>query len=144
MLNDTRTGPGWIAANLPAGRKEKGLSPLGVAVAKVLGRLYSGIFHYKSEVLHERVHWDDDYVIEVVFFGSVSTWPGDRLGPLLKLCDDNDLHIGIQPASPRHLRFVFHHKPKKPEKLAHIEWAQLSNDLKNLKGKEKTNDERSE
>ena len=85
-------------------RKE--ISPLGEKVAFVLGKVYDGIYHANTEVLHKRCQWDDDYCIQ--FVGGLLVMP--QIETLISCCKEKELIVNFTGAAHNYLRISFWHK----------------------------------
>lgn len=85
---------------------KKEISPLGEKVANILGKVYDGIYHADTEVLHKRVKWNSNHDIE--FVGrQLNTY---QLRKLLSGCDEKEVIIRITGASNNYFRIQFWHK----------------------------------
>jgi len=95
-------GADWIEESL-----KKPLSPLGVAVADLLGQVWAGIYHLPHTLL-ARVDWAESWYISVTVPGSeLATYDADLLTRLVVLCHDRCLRMEIEPCNPRYLRLNF-------------------------------------
>lgn len=99
-------GSDWIRSAL----KRTDISPLGEAVADLLGEVFAGIYHLDNQKL-ARVDWADPYVI-VVFVShcSLSTFDNDHLTRLVVLSHDRMLRVNIDAKSARVLELMFHQR----------------------------------
>lgn len=84
----------------------KTMSPLGVAVADLLGFVYQGIYHLSWSSL-ERVHWDDDRFITVTVNSGMASYDGGDLTTLLVAAHDMCMRVEIYNGGPRSLVLGF-------------------------------------
>lgn len=126
-MNHKYAGAEWIQSAL---KPKYPMSPLGIAVADLLGEVFAGIYHIDDSVL-ERVDWADDYVMIVrLTHQSLSTCDNDYLTRLVVLSHDCCLRLDIRASSKDNLRLMFHQRkrtgslferiPTMEEHLAHI------------------------
>lgn len=97
-------GAEWIKNSL-----KKEMSSLGEAVANLLGRTFFGIYHLNHGAL-KRVDWSDDYVIEFVYRGELSTFDFSCLTALVVFAHDETIRVSIQGCGPGYLRLMFHQR----------------------------------
>lgn len=97
-------GADWVHQSIyPDGKNPVKLSPLGEAVADVLGQVYLGIYHFPHGYL-DTVKWDCPYFIQVPVPNSgIATFDGMDLTSLVVLCHDRciRLHLDIGTISLR-------------------------------------------
>lgn len=113
-------GAQWVQDNLDAthaiARRSNGrhlkckaaktMSPLGVAVAEVLGFVWRGIYHMDIAALM-RVRWDEPDLVEVRVRHGLATFDGGELTWLVIVCHDMMLRMEIDTHGPRHLLLRF-------------------------------------
>lgn len=89
-------GAEWIRKSLQVAT----LSPLGVAVADLLGDVFCGIYHLDNDTL-SRVDWGDTYVIVVPLhcYVNLSTFDNELLTKLVVLSHDRYLRLDIRAAA---------------------------------------------
>jgi hypothetical protein len=117
-------GSDWIRDSL----KITNMSPLGIAVADLLGDLYLGIYHLNTTSLR-KVNWNDPQHIEVAIGKSMVTYDENSLTRLVVLAHDRMIRIKIKGAAPNFLRLTFHQRKSRegslyqrmPELETHIE-----------------------
>jgi hypothetical protein len=98
------SGSEWIKKEFSVG-----MSPLGTAVADLLGDVWAGIYHLDSGAL-KRVDWHHPFFIDITLRGSLSTFDSDHLTALVVLSHDRMLRMTVEPAAPRYLRLTFHQR----------------------------------
>lgn len=86
----------------------KTVSPFGKKVHQILSHTFDGIYHISKAVLHDRVKWDSNHHIEVVIYGSLSTYDFDLLTRLVIVCHQSCVRLQIGAAAPNYLRLIFH------------------------------------
>lgn len=94
-------GPVWLRNSL--GIKT---SNFGARVAHLLDRLAGGIECLSLGAL-ERVRWDDDQFIEVIWYGPLETYHPDSLTRLVLLCHELSIRAKLIPFSGECLRVEF-------------------------------------
>lgn len=117
-------GSDWIRDSL----KIDHMSPLGIAVADLLGDTFLGIYHLSTTSLR-KVNWRDPRHIEATIGVSLSTYDSDELTRLIVLAHDRMIRVEIAGLAPRFLRLTFHQRKKRegslyermPELETHIE-----------------------
>jgi hypothetical protein len=117
-------GNDWIRDSL----KITNMSPLGIAVADLLGDLYLGIYHLNTTSLR-KVDWGDPQHIEVVIHRPMATYDENSLTRLIVLAHDRMIRVEIKGAAPNCLRLMFHQRKSRegrlydrmPELETHIE-----------------------
>lgn len=86
------------------------ISPLGVAVADLLGEVFGGIYHLNTNAL-KKVDWADDFVIEFVLgHHGLSTFDGSDLSIMVILCHDRLLRLDISARAHEYLGLMFHQR----------------------------------
>jgi len=98
-------GSDWIRKSLGV----KDISPLGEAVADLVGQVFLGIYHLPTAAL-KKVEWDDDYIIRLVIGKSLCTVDNNELTRLVVLAHDRLIRVDIEGAAPRYLRLIFHQR----------------------------------
>ena len=99
-------GSDWLERQLQYEKGKPEMSPLGAEVADVLGQVFLGLYHLDG-IVH-RVDWTSKGYIEVCLQQELATWDGCELTALVVLCHDRCLRLSIRPASPTHMRLLFH------------------------------------
>ena len=83
------------------------MSPLGIAVANLLGEMVRGIYHLDVN----KVDWSEQrrLVVNLDKYGSrrLSTWDWDELTRLVLLCHDRALRVELKPCNFRIIRLIF-------------------------------------
>ncbi|HEA68556.1 hypothetical protein LCGC14_0944780 [marine sediment metagenome] len=97
-------GANWIKRSL-----KKEMSPLGEAVANLLGRVFRGIYHLNSSALN-RVNWDDGYFIKFIFDRDLATVDFNSLTALIVYAHDEKIRVSIEGCGPRYMRMLFHQR----------------------------------
>lgn len=107
MTNRGFAGAEWVRSALKI-KEIKEMSPLGEAVANLLGDVFAGIYHLDERELR-KVDWDDGYFISFRLDGvSLSTFDNDRLTRLVVLAHDRMLRVDISGAGRNKLELMFH------------------------------------
>ena len=102
------SGSEWIKSAL----KVREMSPLGAAVADLLGDCYSGIYHLEDKKL-KKVDWGDPYVVAVqISHQQLSTFDGPYLTLLVVLAHDRCLRMSIRAATVNTLELLFHQRQR--------------------------------
>jgi len=101
------SGASWIKSSL-----KKDMSPLGEAVANLLGRVFLGIYHLPSAALG-RVKWDDEYYMEFIYDCDLATYDFDHLTALIVYAHDEMIRINIRGCGPRYLKMTFHQRKRR-------------------------------
>lgn len=99
-------GADWIANSLRHPRTTA-MSPLGVAVANLLGDVFCGIYHLDASELR-KVDWGDDYYMVFRLTNSLSTFDNDSLTRLVVLAHDRYLRVTISGDGKGKLELMFH------------------------------------
>lgn len=99
-------GADWIKSAL----KVKEMSPLGEAVADLLGDMFFGIYHLDEKALR-RVDWGNTHHIEFSLgWRSLATVDDNLLTVLVVLAHDRMLRVSIEASTHRYLRLLFHQR----------------------------------
>lgn len=101
------SGADWVARTF----KIENMSPLGKAVADILGKVYQGIYHLDDKAL-KRVDWANDYVLIYKHDRSVSTVDFNHLTQLVVLCHDAAIRMQIGPCNFHYLELMFHQRQR--------------------------------
>lgn len=91
-------------AKITKKRTGKEISPLGLNVAKLLDRLYYGIYHMESRY---RVNWDNTYFIEANVTTDLATYDGNMLTRLVFLAHAYAIRVSINPSGPGRIKLMF-------------------------------------
>ncbi len=83
------------------------VSEFGEKVADILDQLFDGIYHIQEAVVNKRVRWDDPSRIQVVLYGSMSTYDFSRLTHLVLLAHRYCVRVEISGSAPGYLRILF-------------------------------------
>ena len=94
-------GADWVKAAF-----HQPMSPLGEAVADLLGQVAKGIYHLSVGQL-SKVDWKDPDYVAVAITDGLSTFDRDDLTQLVVLCHDRCLRLEIKAGGPRMLRLCF-------------------------------------
>jgi hypothetical protein len=97
-------GASWIRRSL-----KKETSPLGEAVANLLGRVFLGIYHLPIRSL-EKVDWINPLWIEIILGQDLSTIDGCHLTALVVLAHDKMIRVSIEGVGPGYMRLRFHQR----------------------------------
>lgn len=101
-------GADWVKSAL----KVDELSPLGVAVANLLGDLFGGIYHLEDRDL-KKVEWDNDHhIIFVLNWKDLSTFDSSLLTSLVILCHDRAIRCQISARSSKGIELMFHQRTR--------------------------------
>jgi len=98
------SGASWIQKSL-----KKEMSPLGEAVANLLGRVFSGIYHLQGATL-DRVNWQDPYCVEYTHRGDLATFDFSHLTALVVFAHDEMIRVSIQGCGPGYMKLMFHQR----------------------------------
>jgi hypothetical protein len=101
-------GADWIKG---AWRPAPDMSPLGVAVANLLGDWALGIYHLNTTSLH-RVEWNNPYVVIFNYRGGMATFDGDELTRLIVLCHDRCLRCSFHGKGFGYIEMMFHQRQR--------------------------------
>lgn len=86
------------------------MSPLGIAVADLLGDVFKGIYHLDYKAL-SRVRWNDNYcIIFILSWWDLSTFDFDELTKLVVLSHDRMIRISINAVAPHRMQLLFHQR----------------------------------
>lgn len=85
------------------------MSPLGKAVANLLGRVFRGIYHLSTTAL-KKVDWTGNYCIEFVFNGDLATVDFSSLTELVLFGHDEMIRICIYGVGPGYMKMQFHQR----------------------------------
>lgn len=102
-------GAEWIGGT--SWGRVKALSPLGRAVADLLGDIFFGIYHLETKALM-KAQWDDPYVIILVLRCRLSTFDNDSLTRLVVLCHDRCIRCHITGKGPGYIELMFHRRQR--------------------------------
>lgn len=105
-MREIFAGADWINAHIC-----KEPSPLGCAVADLLGDLFRGIYHLDSKGLR-RVAWSDKFIVRLTVRRSLSTFDFDLLTRLVFLCHDRALRCEVEGCGPGWMRLTFHQRAR--------------------------------
>ena len=110
----TYAGNEWIKSSFKVE-----MSPLGEAVADLLGVLYQGIYHIDSARL-KKVDWSNDHHIAIVLpSNGFATVDFGRLTHLVILCHDRLIRCEIKGKSPwGYMELMFHARKSRTGKLS--------------------------
>lgn len=105
MTNQRYAGSEWIQSL----RNAKPMSPLGVAVADLLGDVFLGIYHIETAELRQ-VDWSNATWIEVPINSALCTVDFDHLTRLMVLAHDRMIRVDIQGLERGWLLLLFHQR----------------------------------
>jgi len=106
------SGAGWIESEMHYGDKNFKISPLGRAVADLLGELFLGIYHLDLGSLH-RVEWDNDHHISIVIgWKDWSTFDNNLLTRLVFLAHHTALRVDLDPRANNYLMLTFYQRKR--------------------------------
>lgn len=103
--NSTRTqyaGADWLCAS-----RGVSLSPLGRAVAEIIGYVWRGIYHLSTRDL-DASDFTDAHMVQVRVPAELATFDHAELAELVVLCYSNRLRMEIKPRGRGHLLLRFH------------------------------------
>jgi hypothetical protein len=113
------SGSEWIKTQLPYVNKDrKGIarnpngemSPLGIAVADLLGVLFYGIYHLDHKALY-RVDWQNKNFIEFSLgWKQLATADFDELTRLVFLAHHMAIRVAIEASTRKYLKLTFHQR----------------------------------
>ena len=119
------SGADWIKAQLPHVNKNRQgiaanpnaeMSPLGEAVATLLGQLFEGIYHLDHKALY-KVDWRNPSYIEFSLgWQMLSTTDYDRLSRLVFLAHHLAIRVSIEAGARKHLHLLFHQRERGPDR----------------------------
>lgn len=94
-------GHEWLRQN------KKPSSPLGNAVADLLGEAFAGV--YNAPILHHKVNWSDPHHIEVIMesHGGMGTVDCNTLTRLVFLAHDYSIRMEMHPHTFQHTKWWF-------------------------------------
>jgi len=90
----------------PEVRTDPTMSPLGRAVADILGLVWRGIYHLPNESLF-RVKWSDPRLVEVTMRTGLTTFDPLELTFLVLVCHDVMVRLKIDGVSQGYLKLRF-------------------------------------
>ncbi len=99
-------GADWLVGDLQIKQTP---SPLGRAVADLLGSVFRGIYHMNYTSLR-KVEWDNPRYIDVTVDREVATFDSDELTALVVLCHDKQLRCSVAGLAPGYVRLTFHQR----------------------------------
>jgi hypothetical protein len=97
-------GASWIKKSL-----KREMSPLGEAVANLLGRVHRGIYHLRTPAL-DRVDWSNESWIEFIYDSNLATVDFPDLTMLVVFAHDEMIRVSIQGCGPRYMKMLFHQR----------------------------------
>ena len=105
-MSDKYAGADWVQSNFKVS-----LSPIGVAVADLLGQLFRGIYHLEPSSL-KKVDWNNPHQISIVLSKNttLSTYDFNELTMLVVLCHDRLLRCEIGAKTFGQLELRFHQR----------------------------------
>lgn len=101
-------GANWIKKSWP----EIKMSPLGEAVADLLGDLCLGIYHLDYGQLHKTDWSNKNYIRFILGWKCLSTYDYNDLTVLVVLAHDRCIRVQISPYTFHHLELVFHQRQR--------------------------------
>lgn len=107
-ITPTYAGADWI---MGAFRPAPVLSPLGVAVANLLGDWALGIYHLNTTSL-QKVEWNNPYVVIFNYRGTLATFDGDGITRLVVLCHDRCLRCDLRGKGFGYIEMMFHQRQR--------------------------------
>lgn len=102
MTTQNHGGSAWLRRG-----QITNLSPLGEAVADLLGDLLGGLYHLDGAA---SVDWSNPSYIEVRWPSDLSTFDSNTLTRLVLLAHDRAIRVDISPRSNRYLTMLFHQR----------------------------------
>lgn len=85
-------------------------SPLGTAVADLLGDVFQGVYHLDEKSLR-KTNWSDKFCISVTLpYLTLSTFDSANLTWLVVLCHDRCLRMSIKAKTINYLELTFHQR----------------------------------
>ena len=85
------------------------MSPLGEAVANLLGRVSRGIYHLNTTSL-DKVDWSDKYCVEFSWSGDLSTVDFNLLTALVVYAHDEMVRVSIHGSGFGYIKMQFHQR----------------------------------
>lgn len=105
------SGARWIKNSL-----KKEMSPLGEAVANLLGRVFRGIYHLNRSAL-DRVEWGEKNHIRFVYDRELSTVDFNELTMLVVFAHDEMIRVSIRGIGPSYMELLFHQRESRTGSL---------------------------
>lgn len=106
-MRDSYSGAEWIK-----GAFKVPMSPIGEAVANLLGDLFGGIYHLETKYLKE-VDWGNDHhIVFTLRHKSLATFDYDELTRLVFLCHDYAVRCSIDARANNMLELMFHQRER--------------------------------
>lgn len=104
---------GWLKAELGVSKPiSKPMSPLGEAVAKMLGILFYGIYHLDLKSLR-KVDWSNQQWIEISLgHKTLATADFDELTRLVFLAHHFSVRIEISASTRNYIKLIFHQRER--------------------------------
>ena len=105
-------GADWIEKEMSYRDPEMKLSPLGKAVADLLGEWMYGIYHLNYKSLY-KVDWSNNHYIEIsIYCSALSTCDYNDLTRLVFLAHHMAIRIQLEPSTHHHMRMMFHQRTR--------------------------------
>lgn len=107
------SGSGWIKESMHHDNKEFSISPLGEAVADLLGELFCGIYHVDAGALR-RVDWANNHHVSIsIGWKDWATCDFDLLTRLVFLAHRMALRVSMEPTRSKYVRLLFHQRTRR-------------------------------
>lgn len=104
----TYSGAGWVKESF----KIENMSPIGEAVANLLGDLFGGIYHLETKDL-KAVEWSNPHCIEFVLRDKdLSTFDFGELTRFVILCHDYAIRGSVEAKHRRQFLLTFHQRKR--------------------------------
>jgi hypothetical protein len=85
------------------------ISPLGAAVAGIIGAIKGGLHNYRGA---SEIDWSRNDYVEVRWDGELATYDFSNLTRLVFLAHDACVRVSISPRSHRSLTLLFHQRQR--------------------------------
>lgn len=106
------SGADWLVKNMAYVHPGLVASPLGMAVADLLGELFYGINHLPNNVIN-KVDWSDPSVILITIgWEDWSTFDFSTLTRLVFLAHHLAIRVDLTPVKYNYMRIMFHQRQR--------------------------------
>lgn len=106
-------------------------SRLGKEVADLLGDTFQGIYHLSYRAL-QKTQWENNYVIEFNYSGSLETVDFNLLTILVVLAHDRMIRVSIRGIGPGYMQLIFHKRTRRTGKF-HERYPTIENHIKQIR-----------
>jgi hypothetical protein len=123
-------GASWIKRSL-----KKEMSPLGEAVANLLGRVHRGVYHLRTTAL-DRVDWSNKMWIEFIYDRDMATVDFPDLTMLVVFAHDEMIRVSIEGCGPHYMKMIFHQRYSRTGGMA-TKYPTIEDHIKQIRNMEK-------